>query len=346
MRIVTSGARAGVWTIWSTLTTIWLTGVGTVTFGARRILILSQSSVLTVISGARVGAFTTLSTLTIIWLTGVRTVKAFVRTGASTALSAFKTVCLMGVRTVQRVTTTCACAVWSVLTTLWLEDVRAVKRFATTCASAFWSALTTVWMADVTRAESGFVRFTEVFVVSSVLYMQSPGFESTVLDWFTYALGVFGTSIAFLVFRDHEESLGTRTVIRFLGANVVGTAAAVCVRRMSVPDWDNSDMRVLGFGGAAVGIVGVHNLNLFLALSETVVDPFCRLVVAVAMAITTAAALAVHCGHHMLGQGEFDLKVLESGILLYALVSTWPLLLRFTKRVMVYIMRRFRNVSV
>lgn len=274
----------------------------------------------TVTSGARACALTAWSALTRMWLVGVRAVKDLVTTGALIASSVFETV--------------------------WLTCARTVTRFATTCASVFWSAVTTVWIADVNRAESVLVRFTEVIVVSAVLYMQFPGFESTVLDGFTYSLGVFGTSIVFLVFGDHEERLGTRTVIRFLGANVVGTAAAAYVRQMPGPDWDNSDMRVLGFGGAAVWMVGVHNLNLFLALSETVVDPFCRVVVAVVMAITTAAAAAVHCGHHMIEQDEVDLKVLESGILLYALVSTWPLLFWFTKRVMVYILRRFRNLSM
>lgn len=238
------------------------------------------------------------------------------------------------------------------LNILWQAGVRTMKFVAGAGALTTWSALKTVWLAGVRRVKFRGNASTGLFVVSAVLCMHFPG-GKTPSDWFTLALGVFDTSIAFLVLGDLEKRLETPTLLRFLAANCFGAAVAAYVGQMSGFDWDDSDARVLGFGGAAVWMVGVHNLNLFLALSETVVNPFCRLGAAVVAAIATAITAAVFCCHHLLGEegtessrrgADLDLEALESGILLYASVSTWPLLLRFVKRDLARMMRRF-NLS-
>lgn len=270
--------------------------------------------------GARAGALTTRSAVTGAWVIGVSAVMTFVRTGASFTSSAFKTVWLMGAGTAERLASTGASAVWSVFTAVWMTDVPRVKFVA-------WT-------------------FAKICAGTAMLCLHFPGGESTSLDWFTFALGVFGTSIAFLILGDLDGCLGIPTFLRFLAANCVGAAVATYVTKTSGFNWNDSDTRVLGFGGAALWMVGVHNLNLSLALSEAVVEPFCRLAVAVAAAITTAAAAAVHCGYHPPGQADLDLEALKLGILMYASVSTWPLLVWFVKKCLLLIVGQFNNVPM
>lgn len=315
-------------------------------FGARGVQILWQWGVRIVTLGARTGALTTWSALTTLWLMNVCAAEFLARTGPLTIWSAVKTAWLTGVPAVNTFVRTSALTTSSAFKTAWLMGMRKVKRFARTSASTVWSLLTAMWMMDVRRVKFIAKIFANVCVGLAVLCMHFPGGEASPLDWFMFALGVFGTSITFLVLRDLEQHLETPTFVRFLAANCSGAAMAACVEQCSGFDWDDSDMRVLGFGGAALWMVGVHNLNLYLALSETVVNPFGRLAAAVAAAITTTAAEAVHYDHRLLGQANPDLVALQSGILIYGLVSTWPLLVRFVKRVMVPTMRQLNKVSI